>query len=572
MRRRTYGRLTPPRSVARATGIKGVDMSNLKHAKSIRFGSCVAVALVAGLTASACSGDGSNPAPAGSTISRTPGVAAGDVDKITWGLPLGEPRTVDPAYGLDYSPSLVTSQMCDTLLRSDANGALTPGLATSEQPDDLTLVYTLRGGATFWDGKPVTADDVAWSLQRSAAPESYLALMFENVDSITATGPDQVTVRLKKPDMLLNKEMASFSGSVMEKAWSEAAGDQLGTASKGVMCSGPFRFTSWTPGQSIVLTRNDRYWDPTYAAHAETLEFKFFSDSTALTQALLSGEIDGAYEIPPSEIDALSKATNGTLFAGDSRQYITLERRGDSGPLASKSLREALYRSIDREGIAQVVYSGTAQAAWAMVTPSSWDPEGKDVWAKAYEEYRNAGRMSVDDAKALVAESGYQGTPVVLSVLSGDATQNQLAQVIQQSASEIGVNVEIKTLQPTVYSDAMVDGRADAGDLMITPSFNITADPLEQIPYYVEPDSPYNYTKYEDPEVLALVDKARQTRDPKARAELLVQAQSKYEAEHEFTALVQKDEVMFLNNRLAGAPTTLDYLLEPSLALVGAST
>jgi peptide/nickel transport system substrate-binding protein len=547
-------------------------MSNVKYANSIRVALCMATALVVGTALSACSnGNTGGSGTEGAAISRTPGVAAGNVDKITWGLPLGEPRTVDPAYGLDYSPSLVTSQMCDTLLRVDPDGAVKPGLATSEQPDDLTLVYTLRGGATFWDGKPVTADDVAWSLQRSAAPESYLALMFENVDSIEATGANQVTIRLKKADVLLNKEMASFSGTVMEKAWSEAAGDQLGTASKGVMCSGPFQFTSWTPGQSIVLTRNEHYWDPAYAAHAKTLEFKFFSDSTALSQALLSGEIDGAYEIPPSEIDALSKAPDGTLFAGNSRQYITLERRGNGGPLDSEPLREAIYRSIDRDGIAQVVYAGTAQAAWTIVTPSSWDPDGKDVWEKAYAPYRNAGRMSVEDAKALVAKSGYQGTPIVLSILSGDATQSQLAQVIQQSANDIGVTVEIKALQPTVYSDAMVDGRADAGDLMITPSFNLTADPLEQIPYYVAPDSPYNYTKYNDPEVLALVDKARQTRDPKARAELLVQAQSKYEAIHEFTSLVQKDEVMFLNNRLAGAPTTLEYLLEPSLALVGSA-
>lgn len=534
-----------------------------------RFVHCTSALLAGAAVLSACSGADVDTTE--SSISSTPGVAAGDVDKITWGLPFGEPRTVDPVYGLDYSPSLVTSQMCDTLLRTDADGALQPGLATWEQPDDLTLVYTLTDGATFWDGTPVTADDVVWSLQRAAAPESYLALMFENVASIEATGDNQVTVTLTKPDALLNKEMASFSGSVMEKTWSEAAGDQLGTPSKGVMCSGPFEFTSWTPGQSIVLTRNDAYWDPTYAAHAQTLEFRFFSDSTALSQALLSNEIDGAYEIPPSEIGALTKASNGKLFTGTSRQYITIERRRVDGPIASEELRRAIFGTIDREGIAEVVFSGAAQPAWTMVTPSSWDPEGTDVWAEAYKPFEEAGRMSVDDATALVAESGYTGTPLVLSVLSGDVTQNQLAQVIQESANEIGVTIEIKTLQPTVYSEALVDGRVDAGDLIITPSFNLTADPLEQIPYYVDPSSPYNYTGYEDPEVIALVAQARQTLDPTARAQLLVQAQEKYEAAYEFTSMVQKDEVLFLNNRLAGAPTTLDYLLEPSLALVGSA-
>lgn len=530
----------------------------------------LSVALVSVAMLSACS---SGEAPTSETpMSRTPGVAAGDVDKITWGLPYGEPRTVDPISGLDYSPSLVTSQMCDTLLRATPEGALEPGLATWKQSQDgLSLVYTLRGGATFWDGTPVTTEDVVWSLRRAAAPESYVTLLFANVDSIEATGKDEVTVRLKKPDELLNKEMASFSGSIMQKAWSEAAGDQLGTASKGVMCSGPFQFTSWTPGQSIVLSRNDHYWDPTYKAHSKTLEFRFFSDSTALSQALLSDGIDGAYEIPPSEIGALSKAPNGTLFTGTSRQYVTLERRPTGGPLDSKELREAVFGSIDRDGIAKTIYAGTAQPTWTIVTPSSWDPQAKDVWAKAYEPYEKAGRMSVDDAKALVGKSGYNGAPITLAVLSGDATQNQVAQVVQESAKDIGITVDIKALQPTAYSDALADGRADAGDLILTPSFNITTDPLEQIPYYVDPTSPYNYTKYDDPEVLGLIDKARQTLDPVARAQLLVAAQSKYEAIHEFTSLVQKDEVMFLNHRLAGAPTTLDYMFEPSLALVGAS-
>lgn len=544
-------------------------MSNLSRRSSWPGMRCATAVFVTATALTACSGAGTGGTQP--SLGATPAAAAGKVDKITWGLPFGEPRTVDPAYGLDYSPSLLTSQMCDTLLRTDSDGVLQSGLATAQQPDDHTLVYDIRDDAKFWDGKPVTAEDVVWSLQRAAAPESYVTLMFSSVKSIKATGPRQVTIVLTKPDALLNKEMASFSGSVMEKAWSEAAGDQLGTASRGVMCSGPFQFTSWTPGQSIVLTRNDAYWDPTYIAHAKTLEFRFFSDSTALSQALLSNEIDGAYEIPPSEIKALSQASNGKLFTGMSRQYVTIERRRVDGPVASEPLRQAIFGRIDRKGIADVVYSGTAEPAWALVTPSSWDPQAKDVWAEAYKPFESAGRMSVEDAKALVAKSGYDGSTVTVSVLSGDVTQNQLAQVIQEAANEIGVRIEIKTLQPTVYSDALVDGRVDAGDLILTASFNLTADPLEQIPYYVDPTSPYNYTGYKDPEVLALVDRARQTLDPTARAKLLVEAQHRYEAAYEFTSLVQKKEVLFLNNRLAGAPTTLDYLLEPSLALVGSS-
>jgi peptide/nickel transport system substrate-binding protein len=504
-------------------------------------------------------------------VTTTVAAATGDVDRLVWGLPYGEPRTIDPILGLDYSPSLVTSQLCDTLLRAQPDGSLKPGLASFTQPDDKTLVYKLRSGATFWDGTPVTTKDVVYSLKRAAAPDSYVALIFANVKAIKATGADAVTITFKKPDALFNKEMASFSASVLQRAFAEKAGKKLGSPSGGIMCSGPFKLDSWKSGSSIELSRNDAYWDPEYKAHAKRLTFKFFNDSTALAQALVAGEVDGAYEVPPSAIPRLSSTSSGKLSIGPSRQYVTIERRRSTGPIASTKLREALFRTIDREGIAKVVFAGAAKANYTLLTPESWDPQAKDAWAAAYAPFEKAGRMDTAAAKQLVAESGYKGETVEIGILAGDTTQSQLAQIMQQSAQQIGVKMAIKSLQPTAYSDALVNGKADAGDLVVTVSFNIVADPLEQIPYYVLPDSPYNYAGYDDKAVIDNYTKALSTLDPATRAPLLIAAQKRYEAAFEFTSVVAKNEVSFLSKRLAGAPTSLDYLFVPSLAKVGAA-
>jgi peptide/nickel transport system substrate-binding protein len=547
------------------------------HQRNRRLRSIGLAAGVAALALAGCGGGGgaggqSNAATNGSpATSTTTAPANGDVAKITWGLPFGEPNTIDPIFGLDYSPSLVSSQLCDSLLRGGPDGSLKPGLASFRQPDDKTLVYTLRQGPKFWDGKPVTPADVVYSLKRAAAPDSYIVSFFANVKSIKATGPHQVTVALSKPDALLNKEMVSFAGAIVEKDFSEKAGKKLGSPSKGIMCSGPFKLASWKPGSSIELVRNDQYWDPAYRAHAKRLSFRFFDDSTALTQALLSGEIDGAYEVPSSAIPALRKAKSGRLLVGPSRQYVTLERRRTTGPIADDKLRQALYSTIDRPGIAKVVFEGAASAAYTLVTPSSWDPAAKAQYAAAYAPYVKAGQMDAAAGKKLVEQSGYKGEPVELAVLAGDATQNQLSQIIQQSAAAIGVTVKIRSLTSNQYSEALVDGKADAGDLIMTVSFNVVPDPLEQIGFYVLPSSPYNYTHYDDPKVTSGLAQAQSTLDPAARAKLLIDVQRRYESAYEFTSLVQKDEVSFLNNRLTGAPTSIDYLFGPSLAAVGAA-
>jgi peptide/nickel transport system substrate-binding protein len=504
-------------------------------------------------------------------LTTTAPEAKGDVDKITWALPNGEPSTIDPIYGLDYSPSLVSSQLCDSLLRIGPGGSINPGLATVSQPNDTTLVYKLRTDARFWDGKPVTTDDVVYSLKRAAAPASYMAFVFESVKSIKATGKNEVTVSLKQPDELLNKEMSAFGGAIVEQAFSEKAGKKLGSPSTGIMCSGPFKFVSWKPGTSIELARNDAYWDPAYEAHAKRLSFRFFDDSTALAQALESGEIDGAYEVPPSAMPALEKSSAGKLIVGPSRQYVSIENRSTTGPMANADLRDALFRMIDREGIAKVVYNGAAIPAYALVTPSSWDPEAKELWAEAYKPFEQAGKVDPAAAKQLVEKSGYKGEPVTLGVLAGDATQSQLGQILQQSAAAIGVKLQLKSLPSSAYGDALVNPKADAGDLITVVSFNVMPDPLEQIGFYVSKSSPYNYTGYSDPKVDQALEDAKATLDPAKRAEILIGAQKRYEAAHQFTSFVQKDEVSFLNKRLAGAPTSIEYLMTPSLAKVGAA-
>ena len=284
-----------------------------------------------------------------------------------------------------------------------ANGNPGPGLASSwTMPNSKTTIYTIRRGVKFWDGTPLTPLSVAYSLNQAMQPSTAVSFFYANVASIKATGPYQVTISMKKPDELLPKELATFVGAVVEKKWAEKVGAALGTPKGGLMASGPFKFDSWTAGQNIQLLRNNAYWDPQYQAHAAHVTLKFVSDSTALSEALSAGELDGAYEVPPAVIPSLKHSTTGSLAFGPSRQYYSIYVMRPAGPLADLTLRKAINISIDRPAIAAKVFNGAGTACYTSLVPTSWDPEALSAWQAAYVPFEGEYAYNLAAAKQLV--------------------------------------------------------------------------------------------------------------------------------------------------------------------------
>jgi peptide/nickel transport system substrate-binding protein len=493
-----------------------------------------------------------------------------------WDLPYGEPNTVDPANGAYYSASLVTDQLCDTLVRPNPDYSVAPDLAASwKQVDPKTLVFNLRPGVHFWDGHPLTSTDVVYSLQHAFSPNSAIGSIFSSVKSVVATGPYQVTLHFSQPDELVLREMPGFASSVFEKAQAVRTGSKFGSAEGGIMCSGPYELKSWTPGTSIVMTANPNYWDPTRRPHIHTITFTFATNSTTLAESLLSGQTDGAYEVPAETIPRLSTASTGRLLYGFAPLYLSLSPARPDGPLASLPVREALFTSIDRRALAHVVYHDAATPNFTLLNTRTWDPSGLAQYQAAYAPYAQAGAtwgtaQALTAGKKLVAASGYHGQPIVLATLAGDETINEVAQLIQQQAKLVGLNVAIRPLQPIQYSNATISAKARQGtDLLLAVSFNGADDPLEPLGFDVLPGSVFNYSNYSDPKVTQLLTEARQTYDPAARAALIIRAQSIYEKQWLGGTLLNLDEISFLNHRLSGAVTSFPYMLMPSLASVG---
>ncbi len=384
-------------------------------------------ASVLALTLAACSSGSTTATPSGSgeaiELTTTTPAASVDVESISWALPTGEPRSLDPAKTGDYAANTVVTNLCESLLRLEPDFSTSPGLATEiERVDPVTTVITLRDGVTFWDGSPMTADDVAYSLNRNLDPAvgSFSAAIFRNVASIKATGPLQVTVAFKIPDAAFVASMAGVAGAVMEQAFSEKAGADLGVRGTGVMCTGPFSLGDWQSGSKIVLERYDTYWDTARKARSKSFTFVVFNDDSALTSALRAGEVDGSYSPPVSSLATLSTPEVGTIYYGPSTESYSLGPTASEGPAADPKIRQALDLAIDKNAIISTVLKGTGEPLKTFTPPLVWqgDP-AKAVYDAGYAALPETGKPDIEAAKKLVQEAKPSRTEMVLAIPSG---------------------------------------------------------------------------------------------------------------------------------------------------------
>lgn len=531
---------------------------------------CAASALV---FTTACGGADQTTKDVGpKELVSTTAPAKGDIPSLTWNLTAGEPDTLDPTNAVTFSGGTVVSNLCDPLMRMGPDFSLEPNLATMEVESPTRIVFTIRDDAKFWNGNPVTAEDVAYSLNRAKAPTRIVSFIYANVKSIMTSGVNEVVVEFNKPDEMFTKQLGNISMAIVEKKFTEAAGDKFGTPEGGLMCSGPLKLDAWKSGDSINLSRNDSYWNTEYRARPGKVRYTFITDSTALTQALNAGEIDGAYEISPDAISTLQESSVGTLRFGPSTQTLTIGVAQPDGPTADIKVREALQTMIDRDALAKIVYQGAATPNYTFATPELWEPEGKDIYQPAYDKIKDSRRFDVAKAKSLVKESSYDGTEIVLGTLAGNAAANQIAQLIQQQGTAVGLDIAIRPLQPLEFDQAGYDPAKRKGiDLLLQSGFNGTQDPSEPVGFSLLPDAFYNYTGFNDPVVTNAINDLLHSFDPKERAALFVKAQEAYEAKSPFIPLLSTNTVSFLNNDYTGAVTSWAYWSMPSAAVVGAA-
>jgi peptide/nickel transport system substrate-binding protein len=555
------------------------------------YGSLVAaalgVALVVGCSSGGSSGTGAagggNATPgatAGSTaswVALTP-AAKGPVSSITWDLPDGEPTSLDPTQSAAQPENTVLANLCESLVRLTPQLTYEPGLATSySQPNPTTWVYDIRQGVHFWNGQPLTANDVVYSLERNLSP-SVGSLwgdpFYSDVKSIKATGPYQVTVTLTQPDVVFNEMMATAAGAIGEASYIQAKGKSYGTAKGGLMCTGPYELQSWTPGSQLVITKNPNYWDSALQPKVGKITFLFITDPSTVTNGLVSGQIDGAYEVPISAVPTLRQSSVGKLYLGTSTEFSVLSFTTKAGPIRSPLVRRALSLALNRQAIASTVFAGTAVPAYSLDFPSTWG-YAKSTFQQGYNALVQGAATNLTEAKKLVVQAGSPKQALSMLVSADDPGAVQTALYVKSAASQIGLTINIAQVPAAQSLSIQFDPKARvAYDIMMQDvGYYDIPDPIEQALFSLQPGALFNYDSYTNAQVDKDITAAQGTADPVARATLINQLMAQAIGKDAATVvLVNFAERLFMNASITGAPAGIPaYLYYPWAALVGSS-
>ncbi len=327
----------------------------------------------------------------------------------------GDVNAMDPETRQETVQLSFLSNIYEPLVRRNRDLGLEPGLATSwEQTSPTVWRFHLRPGVKWQDGSPFTADDVVFTLKRIQSPNSSLRAPMSPVKE--ARKIDDLTVEFETftPDPIFLQEQTNLM--IMSKAWCEAhnaaepvtIGKEDNYALHYAMGTGPFMQVSREPDRKTVVEKNPLWWDkPEH--NLDRVEFNVISSAPTRMAALLSGEVDMIYTVPPQDI-ARIKQTEGlkllqtpelrTIFLGfnESRDELPSSDVKGKNPFRDARVRQAVALAIDEPAIASRVMLGLGHPTWEM-----WGPG-----VNGYDTALDA-RPKTDPARAkqLLAEAGY---------------------------------------------------------------------------------------------------------------------------------------------------------------------
>ena len=432
---------------------------------------------------------------------------------------LEEPLTMDPVGPSDNGSIYLIEQVYESLIEPDGTGAgLVPGLADSWEvsADELVYTFTLRD-AKFSTGDPVTTDDVLFSLNRAANGDvSPYAFLFGSVDKMEAVDAKTIKITLKEPNAAFLSSLAVFTAGITPKAAVEADPEGFGNHPIG---SGPFMVEEYTRGDQVVLVPNPYYTkmglDCKPMPYLDKVTVKYVPESNSRVLGLRNGDFDVIDNVPFNEgkaLDAEAEISLGTdeIYKLD-YLYINHQRK----PFDNKDFRLALNYATDRQAILDTVFFGYGSLPNSFMPKMNfWDP---NVELIPYDP---------ELAKEHLAKSGYDGTSFEILVPAGDAPRKQIAQILQQNWSAIGINTTIVEMDIGAAWQKVMAGEYDVEVNYITSDIN-DDDELAtfQGDYWAAGDSHAFYSWYQSQEVADILKQARQTSDPVQRGSLYSQAQ-----------------------------------------------
>ena len=373
--------------------------------------------------------------------SDTAGAAAAPVKGGT--LAVAQSSDVQPVNLLSARLSNMAwaANVFEGLTTYDDTGQPQPRLATkwSLSDDSLTMQMEIRDDVTFHTGRAMTADDIKFSIEYLRDSDSQVAFIAKRIDSIEVLDPAHLTFTFSRP--------ISNIFDLFEYAYildRDTVEEGLADGSK-VVGTGPFTFSEWAPGSSLMLERYDDYWGgPVYL---DGIDIAVITDSTAMLNAIRGGRSHVALGMSPLDVESLSSDPSFDLIDSTGSVY-PLGINTTEEPFDTKEARQAVQIAIDRERIAKQVFGDTG-------TPTNlfWNEGGLGYPA----ELENAYPYDPDKARDQLTTAGAAGASVEINVIAIPAAKN-IAEIVRNNLEAVGLVPTINVVETQVFGQRQASG------------------------------------------------------------------------------------------------------------------
>lgn len=428
------------------------------------------------------------------------GMAAAKTD-ITVAMQL-EPPHLDPTSAAAGAiDSVLYSNVFEGLTRFMGDGSVVPGLAESWEisDDGLTYTFKLRSGVTFHDGTTMDAEDVKFTLDRILAEDSANAqkALYSAISAVEVIDPTTVRLTLSEPNgnMLFNL------------AWGDAvivAPESIENIKQQPIGTGPFKFDSWTQGDSIRISQYADYWGDQPALTEAT--FKFISDPTAAFAAMMAEDVDVFTGFPaPENLPQFEADPRFQVLVGSTEGETILAINNKQAPFDDLRVRQAVAHAIDRQAIIDGAMFGYGTPIGTHFAPHN----------PAYVDLTAESAYDPDMARALLAEAGMPDGFETTLHLPPPSYARRGGEIIAAQLAEVGIKAEIINVEWAQWLETVFRGK----------NFGLTivshTEPMD-IGIYANPDY---YFQYDNPDFQELMATLNATTDPDTRTNLLAKAQ-----------------------------------------------
>jgi peptide/nickel transport system substrate-binding protein len=479
---------------------------------------------------------------------------------------IGDASNLIPILASDSASHSIAGLIYNGLVKYDKNMNIVGDLAESWDisKNGLVITFHLRKGVKWHDGRPFTAKDVLYTYQVTVDPKTPTAYAGDFLKVKKAEVLDDYTFRVTY-DKPFAPSLISWSSAILPRHLLEGQDITKSSLARHPVGTGPYLFKEWLAGQKIVLVSNADYFEgrPYVGGHVT----RIIPDMATMFLELRARNID-MMGLTPLQY---TRQTENNLFrqSFDKYRYLAFAYTYLGYNLkhpffVDKRVRQAISYAINKEEIISGVLLGLGKPATGPYKPGTW----------AYNENVKTYSYNPQKARELLRAAGWtktnndgflekDGLPFTFELITnqGNETRQKCAEIIQRQLKEVGIDVKIRILEWAAFINDFINKRRFEAVIL---GWTIPLDPDAYDVWHSSKTAPeeLNFISYKNPEVDALLEKARSTFDQKLRKKYYDRFQEILVEDQPYTFLYVPDELVVISKRFRGiepAPIGLSH-------------